>query len=272
MNAHVSFLPAEATHGLGSREIHHPPGTFALTPASLIAVEAIGRHQTRFRGVGLDWGSGSGILAIAAARIPHVDVVVGLELVEANVHIARRNAERNGVQGKVSFFRSDSYRALEPQGENAIAALEGAVDFILANPPSSSPSDDGFEFRRMVMREAGRFLKPGGIVCLSVSRQYGTSRVMGLLDLDPTLNYAGVLSSTEWVPFDMNRDDLRRDVETYAEEERRGGLRYSFRHPSSPARKLSAVDALAHHGRTGESPLSRWQSHLFVRRTESGQP
>ena len=224
------------------------------------------------KGFGLDWGSGSGVLAIAAARIESVDSVVGLELEVANVRIAGENAERNGVAKKVTFFRSDSYDARDHGGRTALRALEGAVDFILANPPSSSPGDDGFEFRRAVVRGAGPYLKLGGILCLSVSRQYGMSRTMGLLDLDPTLDYAGVLASTEWVPFDMGRDDLRQDVETYAAEERRGGLRYAFRHPEDPERDLSAIEALEHHERTGNSPLSRWQSHLFVRARAPRQP
>jgi len=261
----ISVLGEDLTQGLGPIEIHHPAGTFALTPASLTAVEAICRNRDRFRGVGLDWGSGSGVLAIAAARVAGVESVLGLELEPANVHIARVNAERNGVGGKVRFYVSDSYAPLEDGGRKALAELEGRVDFIVANPPSSSPGDDGFTFRRKVVGGAGRFLKTGGILALSVSRQYGTSRVMGLLDLDPTFEYAGVMASTDWVPFDMSRPDLRTDVEGYAAEEERGGLPYAFRHPDHPERDLTAIQALRHFRDTGASPLSRWQSHLFVR-------
>ena len=107
-------------------------------------------------------------------------------------------------------------------------------------------------------------MKPGGVLCLSVSRQYGTSRLMGLLDLDPKLEYAGVLSSTDWVAFDMARDDLFADVRAYAAEEERGGLHYAFRHPEGSSRDMSALEALAHFERTGVSPRSQWQSHLFV--------
>lgn len=273
MSREKSILSDELTRGLGNLEIHHPPGTFALTPASLIAVEAISRNQDRFQGRGLDWGSGAGVLAIAAARISGVREVVGLEVEPANVEIARVNAERNGVGGKARFLLADSYEPLDRSGRVVLADLERAVDFIVANPPSSSPADDGFGFRRAVIRGAGRFLKTGGIVALSVSRQYGTSRLMGLLDLDPTLDYAGVLASTDWVPFDMTREDLLMDVKSYAAEEERGGLPYAFRHPEHPGRELTARGALEHFQCTGESPLSRWQSHLFVRaRRPTGPP
>ncbi|NNF26081.1 MAG: methyltransferase [Gemmatimonadetes bacterium] len=260
------------TRGLGPLEIHHPPGTFALTPASFIAVEAIARNQDRFRGRGLDWGTGAGVLAIAAARIRAVKEVVGLELEAANVEVARVNAERNSVGGKARFLWADSYQPLEPSGRKALADLERGVDFIVANPPSSSPVDDGFGFRRAVIRGSGRFLKKGGIVALSVSRQYGTSRLMGLLDLDPTLDYAGVLASSDWVPFDMARPELLMCVEGYAAEEERGGLPYAFRHPDHPGRELTARGALDHFRGTGESPLSRWQSHLFVRARSPSPP
>lgn len=261
----VSHLPDEATHGLGSLEIHHPPGTFALTPASRIAVDAVGRHKGRFEGTGLDWGSGSGVLAILLGRIPAVEQVIGLELEPLNVEISKANARRNAVGHKVRFFQSDSYSPVTAEGRRALEAVEGGIDFVVANPPSSSPVDDGFGFRRAVVQGVGRYLKPGGVLCLSVSRQYGTSRLMGLLDLDPRLEYAGVLSSTAWVEFDMTRDDLRADVHAYAAEEEKGGLRYSFRHPEFMGRDMTALEALAHFEKTGASPKSQWQSHLFVR-------
>ncbi|MCY4582118.1 MAG: methyltransferase, partial [Chloroflexi bacterium] len=66
------------------------------------------------------------------------------------------------------------------------------------------------------------------------------------------------------VPFDMGRADLKRDVQTYAREEERGGLRYAFRNPRSPETHMTAVEAWEHFQAAGESPLSRWQSHLLV--------
>lgn len=263
----VSFLTEDTTHGLGSLEIHHPPGTFALTPASLIAVEAISRHRSRFHGVGLDWGSGSGVLSLTAARIPAVESVLGLELEGANVAIATENARRNALSHKAAFYRSDSYSPFDPDGQSALGALVGNVDFIIANPPSSSPLDDGFGFRRAVIRGSAQYLKPGGLICLSVSWQYGIPRIMGLLDLDPSLEYAGVLASTDWVPFDMDREDLSRDLRSYAAEEARGGLPYAFRRPGDRGGQMCAIEALAHHERSAQSPESRWQSHLFARRS-----
>ncbi len=287
-------LPAEKTTvtramtwGLCELSIRHPPGTFALTPASLISLEAIGKHKELLNGQGLDWGSGSGCLAIAAAKIPAVQSVTGLEIAEANVLVARENAIRNSVGDKVTFLMSDSYSPIwrpgEPASDSAVPGanacgltgspkedraildrLAGKVGFILANPPSSE-GDDGFGFRRIVLRGAGRFLVPGGVVFLSVSFQYGIPRVERLCQEAPGFIYEGVLSSTDWVPFDLCRQDLLHCLHLYAQEERRGGLSYTFRHPGEPHQEnFSAQAALAHYQMTGRSPFSKWQTHLFA--------
>jgi ribosomal protein L11 methyltransferase len=47
-------------------------------------------------GMLVDWGTGSGVLAIAAARLGFAPVV-GVELDPAAAYVARRNAARNGV-------------------------------------------------------------------------------------------------------------------------------------------------------------------------------
>ncbi len=249
---------------LGPLSLAHPPGTFAPTPATFIALRAIAEHADLLRGQGLDWGSGIGCLAIAAARVPAVTHVLGLELVEANVAAAAENARANGVADRVAFVRADAYAPYEAAGREALERLAGRVGFLLANPPSSSPHGDGFEFRRVVMRGAGRWLVPGGVVFLSVSEQYGPERVRALETEAPGFRFDGVLASTDLVPFDMTRPDLAEDVATYAAAERRGGLPYLFRDPSAPDRRLTAIEALERHRTTGESPLSRWQSLRFT--------
>ncbi len=245
--------------------IHHPAGAFVPTPASRIALQAIGTHSHRFRGRGLDWGSGSGILAIATGRIAGVEAVLGLELDPRGVAAARENARRNGVEDKVQYVESDSYQPVSAEGAKALDRFRGATDFILANPPSSSPRGDGFEFRRVVLRGARDYLRAGGFLLLSVSTQYGEERVRGLLRRNPEFVHDGVAATSAWVPFDMERPDLRRDVLTYAREEERRGLPYAFRDPRDPTRQMTAVEAWKHFQATGESPLSRWQNHLLVR-------
>ena len=264
MAQNLTEIPVPPALGPDPIRIHHPEGAFVPTPASRIAVEAIAAHAARFRGRGLDWGSGSGLLAIAAVRLAGVEEVLGLELDPRGVAAARENARRNGAADKVRFIESDSYDPVSEEGRRALARFRGSTDFMIANPPSSSPVDDGFGLRRVVVRGAVRYLRPGGLLLLSVSSQYGEGRVAGLLSETPGFRHDGVGATTDLVPFDMGRADLRQDVQTYAREEERGGLTYAFRHPRKPETPMTAIEAWNHFHATGESPLSRWQSHLLV--------
>jgi hypothetical protein len=135
--------------------------------------------------------------------------------------------------------------------------------FILAIPPSSE-GDDGFGYRRIVLRGARTFLMPDGKVFLSVSFQYGLKRVERLCQNAPGFVYGGILSSTDWVPFDLSRPDLLHCLQMYADAEHRGGLEYTFRYPDGQHdESISARTALAHFEKTGRSPLSKWQAHLL---------
>jgi hypothetical protein len=262
--AEETTFTREMTGGLCELRLLHPPGTFAPTPASLVALEAIGKHRELLTDQGLDWGSGIGCLAIAAARVPAVQRIVGLEISDANVAIARTNAQQNGVSDKAAFVLSDSYLPRAVGDRAVLKELEGRVNFILANPPSSE-GDDGFGYRRIVLRGARSYLIPGGVILLNISYQYGQRRVEGLCQDAPGFVYGGVLASTDWVPFDVNRPDLLQCLHWYAVEESRGGFNYTFRNPGAGDEKaMNAQAALVHYERTGQSPLSKWQTHLFV--------
>lgn len=263
MTEGVTTIAVPASLGGGAIRIAHPAGAFAPTPASRVALRAIGRQARRIRGRGLDWGSGSGLLAIAAARAAAVKGVLGLEIDPLNVAVASGNARRNGVGARVRFVESDSWRPVSTAGRAALREFAGAADFVLSNPPASSPFGDGFEFRREVVRGAGAYLKPGGCLFLSVSVQYGEARFRGLLAESPGFRHQGVAASSGWTPFDLERPDLRLNALTYAREEERGGLPYAFRDRRDPGRTMSAVEAWERYQRCGESPLTRWQSHLL---------
>jgi ribosomal protein L11 methyltransferase len=71
----------------------------------------------------LDLGSGSGILAIAAAKLGAAGAV-GIENDPESTPVARRNAERNGVTGVVDFLDGDAAD---------LAPLLGPADLLLSN-------------------------------------------------------------------------------------------------------------------------------------------
>ncbi len=51
----ISILEEELTGGLGRLTFYHPEGTFSLTPASNILIEAIIKSQDKLNGIGIDW-------------------------------------------------------------------------------------------------------------------------------------------------------------------------------------------------------------------------
>ena len=260
-----TIIEEKYTNGLGEFVFGHPEGSFALTPASLTALEAVFRNQDLLFGKGIDWGCGTGCLAIAAARIAKVTQVIGLDISMENIRAASQNIRENSVEGKVEVELSNSYVPRTSQGRQKMDAYRQDAQFVLANPPASQ-GDDGFEYRRRVLRDARSYLKKGGVVFLSISYQYGMQRIGDLTRQIRGYAYGGPLSSTGWVPFDLQRPELYHCLETYVEEERRGGIEYQFQDPNAgdEESRLNATEARGYFGRTGRSPFSKWQTHLFT--------
>lgn len=258
----VDVVAIAATGALGSLTIEVPHGRQTITPASRVALEAVGANADLLSGRGLDWGSGTGLLAVGAASIDAVDWVVGLELDAADVPVAKANAERNGVGAKTRFIHANSYTAVEADEQSVIDDLRGGTEFLIANPPASR-SGDGLDWRREALRGGLDFLVSGAPVLVQISYQYALDRIEGLASDVPGYRYTGLAGSSEWLPFDQARDDLSRQVVEYAAVEAAGGVPYTF--SDGQGGHLTATDALARYRATGESPLSKWQMHLFRR-------
>jgi len=94
-------------------------GEHGSTRAALTLLERHLRAGDRV----LDLGSGSGILAIAAAKLGAAGAV-GIEHDPEATPVARRNAERNGVTGAVDFLEGDA---------GDLAPLLGPADLLLSN-------------------------------------------------------------------------------------------------------------------------------------------
>jgi release factor glutamine methyltransferase len=118
---------------VGSREFYGLP--FATTPAVLIPrpdtelLVELALQRLPPRGRVLDLGTGSGAIAVAIAHSrPDADVTA-LDVSEAALQIAVRNAQRNGAQ--VRFLHSDWF-----------AAVAGdKFDLIVSNPPYIADGD-----------------------------------------------------------------------------------------------------------------------------------
>lgn len=249
--------------GLAPLRIASAHGGTSITAASRLCLSTIDRHPDLIQGRGIEWGSGTGILTVAAATHTGVDFVLGLELDAAEVAVARTNAELNGVADRTGFLISDSYDPLPGQDLATLDALRGSSTFLIANPPTSA-GDDGLGWRRRVLRGALAYLVLGAEVLLQVSRQYGTSRTERLAADVGGYAYKGALETTDWVRFDQSRYDLREALDWYAAEELRSGEPYTFLHPDED-REVNATEARRLREATDASPRTQWRMHRLTR-------
>ena len=256
----ADLITIQATGGLGPIRVMVPRGRQTITPASRMAVAAVGENAHLLHGRGIDWGSGTGLLTIAAAKVAAVEHVIGLEVDAADVPVARSNAARNGVSDRTTFIYADSYRANDPNEQHLIDAMRGVADFLIANPPASR-TGDGLDWRRAALRDGAGILVAGAPVLVQISYQYARARIERLAEEVAGYTYEGVAGSTGWVPFDQARTDLSTQLIEYASVEAAGGIPFTF--SDGAGGDITATEALERYRTTGESPLSKWQMHLY---------
>lgn len=264
--ADATLLSAKHIGALAPVWIRQPEGTFTLTPASLTSARAIAEHTSTLSGTGLDWGCGSGLLAIVAAKIQDVERVIGIDLNESNVTAAVVNAALNGVEAKTDFVHADSYLVIDSRDQSVIQGLKGTLDFIVGNPPGSH-GHDGLDLRRAMLAGAHDFLKPGGVALVQISSHYRRERMEALAEEVRGISFNGTVATTDWMPFDLERGEFRELLDVYARAEAAGALAYQFGDPHTNGESfVSASAALAMYRESGTCPLTRWQVHKYVRR------
>ncbi len=75
-----------------------------------------------------DLCTGSGCIAISTLASRPDTTAVAVDISDAALAVARRNAERNGVSNRITFLRADVLAPIEP-------ATLGRLDAVLSNPP-----------------------------------------------------------------------------------------------------------------------------------------
>ena len=129
----------------------------------------------------LDFGTGSGCIAIAlAAKCPTAHIVA-LDVSKDALDVASANAERNKVADQIEFAHGNSVEVLTTRSTNR------HFDLIISNPPYIPTAEiatldpevrdydprgaldggtDGLDFYRRFAAEMRPFLKPGGKIML----------------------------------------------------------------------------------------------------------
>ena len=110
-------------------------GTHATTSGCLEAIEALGKKRTFRRP--LDVGAGSGILAIAMAKLWRIPVL-GSDIDPVAVRVAQQNARYNGVERLLEFRCGPGFDAINPE-----ARYDLIVANILARPLTAIAPDLG---------------------------------------------------------------------------------------------------------------------------------
>lgn len=120
-----------------------------------------------------DIGYGVGVLAIWAALEPSISVI-GVEKVEEQYELAKRNAQKTKVDNKIKFYHGSLFDPI-PKGTKAnviIADVSGIADNLARVMstngekwyPQNIPTGgfDGTEVINSMLEQAGEYLAPGG--------------------------------------------------------------------------------------------------------------
>lgn len=158
------------------------------------AVELLGYKKATFCEIGV----GSGCISVSILKQAPLSTAVGLDISEAAIEVARRNAQMHGVDGRLVLRLSDVFSALTDE----------KFDLIASNPPyiplrefesvqaevrdfepriALTDEDDGLSVIRRIISESPKFLKHGGWLLMEIGFQEADA-VRDLLSRGPWMN------------------------------------------------------------------------------------
>jgi release factor glutamine methyltransferase len=174
------------------------PGVFLPRPETEELVEVVLDliHATgTARGRILDWGTGTGAIAVALAKALPRWAVVAADWSPVARCLAARNAERNGVEARVEVLAGDF------NGPDPVTSDRVLFDLVVSNPPYIRRGDipglmpevrghdplealdggpDGLDAFRSLARGMHAWLRTGGLLALEIGAEQADN-VLGIL-------------------------------------------------------------------------------------------
>jgi len=183
--------------------------TFAVSPDVLIprgeteglVHKIIQNHKNAKQLSILDVGTGSGCIAVSLAKQLDCAKVLALDISQACLNLASRNAENNGVE--VEFCEADildknkslPFANLDIVVSNPPYVLESEKEFMLRNVLDYEPhtalfvdDDDALIFYQTIAAKARHWLKSNGMLYFEINENYGRAMQMML----EKLNYRNI--------------------------------------------------------------------------------
>jgi release factor glutamine methyltransferase len=170
------------------------PGVFLPRPETEVLVEAVLAVGQAERGSLLDWGTGTGAIAIALLKSLPGWTAVAADRSGPALDLALRNASRNGVQTRFQARRADF------AGPAPAQILGAPFDLVVSNPPYVRRGDlpklmpevrdhdppealdggeDGLDAHRHLAHGLGFWLAPNGLLALEIGADQADD-VLGL--------------------------------------------------------------------------------------------
>ena len=186
--------------GFGGLRIIQETELFCYGVDAVILAEAALEEAEQAKRV-CDLGSGNGIIPLILVRCTERPEIIGVELLEENVDLARESAEINGLGERVEFICQDVRDIPSISGGKSGKLGKGSFDVVTMNPPYIKASrgivsdDDRQATARHETRgslkdfmEAGEYLLKTGGSLFMINRPGRLVDMMGLgrtLGLEP---------------------------------------------------------------------------------------
>jgi release factor glutamine methyltransferase len=187
MTDHSDSVPVQYMEGKATfmgMDIMVDPRVLIPRPETELLVAVIAdlcRERSGKKPLILDVGTGSGIIPLGLAKLIGDCRVIGADISEGALNVARENLRRSGYEDRIRLVVSDMFSAFVPEYENAF-------DCVVSNPPYVSKrdyerldawvktepkialyaGDEGMDYLNLIACQSGRFLAPGGFLAVEV--------------------------------------------------------------------------------------------------------